>query len=362
MGDGAGLEHSLFFFAAPEDGSATDTYRFILEAAERADQSSLAAVWIPERHFDAFGAPFPNPAVLAAALAVRTDRIQIRAGSVVLPLHDPVRVAEEWSMVQHLAGGRAGIAIASGWHPDDFVLAPHAYSSRREDLPEAVETLQALWAGVTLERRNGVGAHTSFRIHPAPLGQLPLWLTSASEVATWELAGRMGWNVLTALLEQTVDQVRDKAAAYRASRAGVGLDPQAGHVTVMAHSFVGPDLDAARAIVAAPLSQYLRRHLSLLIRTLGDEPEAARVTENDREALVQFAFERYFGSRGMFGTIEDVRHRSEELAAASVNEVAHLIDFGVDRSLVLDHLPSLFELAASAPASFGTRASSGDRW
>jgi hypothetical protein len=61
-------------------------------------------VWLPERHFHPLGGAYPNPALAAAALAVRTRRIRLRAGSVVLPLQDPVTIAEDWSFVDNLSG------------------------------------------------------------------------------------------------------------------------------------------------------------------------------------------------------------------------------------------------------------------
>ena len=80
-----------------------DRYRLLLEGARFADRHGFAAVWTPERHFHAFGGLYPNPAVTGAALAAITERIGIRAGSVVLPLHNPIRVAEEWSVVDNLS-------------------------------------------------------------------------------------------------------------------------------------------------------------------------------------------------------------------------------------------------------------------
>jgi len=91
-------------------------------------QSSQTVMGSPlygsERHFHRFGGSYTNPSVTSAIIAAVTNRIAIRAGSVVLPLHDPIRVAEEWSIVDNLSGGRVGMAIASGWHVDDFVFAP----------------------------------------------------------------------------------------------------------------------------------------------------------------------------------------------------------------------------------------------
>ena len=89
----APMDFSLFYFAADAaEREAGNRYRLLLEGAKFADQHGFSAVWTPERHFHAFGGLYPNPAVTSAAVAMVTERIGIRAGSVVLPLHNPIRV------------------------------------------------------------------------------------------------------------------------------------------------------------------------------------------------------------------------------------------------------------------------------
>src|SRR5262245_34389807 len=83
------MDFSLFYFASADVGESSDKYRLLIEGAKFADTRGFAAVWTPERHFYAFGGLYPNPSVTSAAIATVTERIQIRAGSVVLPLHDP---------------------------------------------------------------------------------------------------------------------------------------------------------------------------------------------------------------------------------------------------------------------------------
>ena len=109
-------------------------------------------MWTPERHFHAFGGLYPNPAVTGAAVAAVTERIKIRAGSVVLPLQNSIRVAEEWSVVDNFSKGRVGISFASGWQINDFVLAPHNYATRKEVMLREIETVRQLWRGETLAR------------------------------------------------------------------------------------------------------------------------------------------------------------------------------------------------------------------
>ena len=139
------LQFSLYFFGNYPAAYDPDKYRLILDGARFADQNNFTAVWLPERHFHALGGFSPNPSLLAAALARETSRIALRGGSVVLPLHHPVRVAEEWAMVDNLSNGRVGMSIASGWHPNDFVFAPDRFERRREICLEDIQTIQKLW-------------------------------------------------------------------------------------------------------------------------------------------------------------------------------------------------------------------------
>ncbi len=89
-------DFSLFFWGN-DDAVGPGKYRLLLDSARYADSRGFRAVWTPERHFHAFGGPYPNPAVTGAAVAAITSNLDIRAGSCVLPLHHPARVAEEWA-------------------------------------------------------------------------------------------------------------------------------------------------------------------------------------------------------------------------------------------------------------------------
>lgn len=102
-------EFSLFYFAADNARDPKDRYKLLLEGAKFADREGFAAIWTPERHFHAFGGLCPNPALTSATIAAITTRLQIRAGSCVLPLHHPIRVAEEWAFVADPARA-AGLA------------------------------------------------------------------------------------------------------------------------------------------------------------------------------------------------------------------------------------------------------------
>jgi len=345
---GRTMDFSLFYFAS--DSGASDSggqgqnrYRLLLEGARFADRNDFEAIWTPERHFHAFGGLYPNPAVTGAAVAAATERVGIRAGSVVLPLHDPVRVAEEWSVVDNLSNGRVAVSIASGWHADDFVLAPERYEERREILVRDLETIQELWRGGSLTRTGGAGRPVEVRIHPPPVqAELPIWYTAAGNPKSFELAGSLGANILTHLLGQSVEALAEKIAIYRRARRAAGHDD--GRVTLMLHTFVGDELERVREEVRGPFREYLRSSTGLLAnlaRGLGQDLGSIQDRPEDLEALLDHAFERYFRADALMGTPESLAGTVEGLRGIGVDEAACLIDFGVETDSALAGLEAL---------------------
>src|SRR3989442_13234040 len=151
------IDFSLCYFASELGGDPRERYRLLIEGAKFADENDFSAVWTPERHFHSFGGLFPNPSVAGAALATLTRRIGIRAGSVVAPLHHPVRIAEEWAVVDNLSHGRVGVSFASGWHAADFVLRPENYADRKAVMADAIEVVRRLWRGEAVDFADGAG-------------------------------------------------------------------------------------------------------------------------------------------------------------------------------------------------------------
>ncbi|MFV0308087.1 MAG: MupA/Atu3671 family FMN-dependent luciferase-like monooxygenase [Desertimonas sp.] len=345
---------SLFYFAAGED-AAKDGYRLLLDSARFADTHGFEAVWTPERHFHAFGGAYPNPSVAGAALAAVTDRVKIRAGSVVQPLHSPIRIAEEWSVVDNLSRGRVGISFAAGWQPNDFVLNPSAYATAKSGLADGIAQVRALWRGESIELPGHDGAPVSVSTLPRPVQpELPVWLTSAGTPATFERAGTLGYNVLTHLLGQSIPQLTENLARYRAAWTAAG-HPGEGRVTLMLHTYLDRDAETAREVAREPMKGYLSTAVGLLKdvasafptfagRTGADADDMFKsLTADEMDQLLEVAAQRYLRTSGLFGTPADVADVVDEVSAAGVDEIACLVDFGIETDLVLDSLDLLDE-------------------
>ncbi|WP_371625632.1 LLM class flavin-dependent oxidoreductase [Streptomyces sp. NBC_01116] len=341
-----------FFGDYPDSGGSArsgsgipEAYDTVLETARFADEHGFSSVWLPERHFDSFGGIFPNPAVLAAAVARETGSVRINAGSVVLPLHDPVRVAEEWSVVDNLSGGRVGIGCATGWHARDFALHPDRFADRRRIAFDHLDEVRRLWRGEAVRRRTGEGAEAELRIRPRPVQEEPpFFLATSGQRASYEEAARRGLGVVTNLMTQTVDELAANVAQYRRTRAECGLDPAAGRVTVLVHTYLGDDHATARAEALEPMVRYLRS--SLLMRSAATatgsrREDVAAASEEDLDYLFRRAYDRYCDRRALIGTPTSVAPLVDALHGAGVDEIAALVDFGMDRERLRSGLERL---------------------
>ncbi len=351
------IDFSLFYFASDAGNDCHDKYRLLIEGAKFADTHGFTGVWTPERHFHPFGGLYPNPALTGAALAMVTERLQIRAGSVVLPLHHPVRVAEEWSMVDNLSKGRAAISIASGWHANDFVLAPDRYATRKEIMWRELETIRKLWRGEPISLPGCTGEKALVKIYPQPIQrELPIWMTSSGDPETFREAGEMGLNLLTHLSGQSIEQLAAKIAIYRAAWRKHGHAGN-GHLSLMLHTFVGPDPALVWETVRQPLWNYLKTYRELSKSISQPQPSTdslAKPAENhsehngnskhfhdEIEAMLNDAVERYFKTSGLFGTPEVCLQTVERLKGIGVDEIACLPDFGIATDTVLHSLQYL---------------------
>jgi len=346
------VEFSLFYFANQgEEDDGGDKYRLILESAKWADQHGFTRLWIPERHFHSFGGLSPNPSILAGVLAAITQKIQICSGSVVLPLHDPIRVTEEWSVVDNISHGRVGLGVACGWVPNDFVISnkQDSFECRKELFAENIQTIRKLWRGDHQLVTNPQGKEIAIQTLPRPIQkELPIWITAAANPETFRQAGDMGVGVLTHLLGQTVGALAEKIVAYRQAWKTAG-HPGKGTITLMLHTFVGSNDKDVHDLVRKPMKQYLAGSLDLAAPHLQSVPflrdsnniDISTLTPEVVDQTLEASFEKYFHMSGLFGSYEKCLDMVDKVEDCGVDEIACLVDFGVNEEIVLGALEDL---------------------
>ncbi|GAB6041221.1 MupA/Atu3671 family FMN-dependent luciferase-like monooxygenase [Endothiovibrio diazotrophicus] len=352
------MKFGILFFsseASSEDAPDTNKYQLLVDAAKYVDQQGFDCICTPERHFDTFGGLFPNPSVTSAALAMITERIQIRSGSLISPLHHPVRIVEEWSVVDNLSGGRVALAFGSGWNVNDFIFSPDRYATRNAEMYRQIELIRHLWSGGSTTQINGRGQEVEIRPQPRPVQkELEIWTTSSGNIDTFVSAGKIGTNLLTHMEHQDDEALREKILRYRQTRQEHGFDPDAGKITLMLHTFLGRDMHYVKQKVRDPLRDYLRAAIDLELKAVagggtasgGYKVKTHEIAEQDTEELLDILFERYFYNIALTGTVEHCAKRVKALQAIGVDEIVCLIDFLDDREAIMESLTYLSRLRA----------------
>lgn len=346
------LDFSLFYFSSSDDINTSNDqenkYKLLFEGAKFADQNGFTAVWTPERHFHQFGGLYPNPSVTGAAIAAITQNVQIRSGSIVAPLHNPLRIAEEWSVVDNISNGRVGLSFASGWQINDFVLYPENYKNRHEIMYQTIETVQSLWKGNAVSLKNSNGNKVETKIFPKPVqSSFPVWITAAGNPDTYKNAGEIGANLLTHLLGQTIEELSEKIKIYKKNWQYKNDANTKPHVTLMLHTFIGKDLESVKQKVYEPFCNYLSSSLDLiknLGKELGQDVDDKDFNSENKQALLSYAFDRYFQTASLFGTPHSCQDLLDKLLEIGVDEVACLMDFGVENKSVLESFSLLKQL------------------
>ncbi|MBZ8119286.1 LLM class flavin-dependent oxidoreductase [Roseovarius sp. LXJ103] len=365
LGSDRGMDFGLYYWGN-DDGVGAQKYHLLLEGARFAEAHGFTSLWTPERHFHAFGGPYPNPSVTGAAVAAVAPGLSVRGGSCVAPLHHPARIAEEWAVIDNLTNGGAGIAFASGWQPDDFILRPeNTPPENKPALYETLKTVRKLWRGEEVAFPTATGGTHSVVTQPRPVSkELPVWVTTAGNPETWREAGALEANVLTHLLGQSIEEVGTKIALYYAALREAGHDPADFKVTMMLHTYLAETRDKAREVAREPMKDYLRSAAGLIKQYAWAFPAFKRpkgvstpfemdlgsLEADELEAILDFAFERYFEDAGLFGTVEDAAARTEQLKAIGVDEIACLIDYGIAPEVVMEGLKPLAEVLRRANA------------
>jgi probable LLM family oxidoreductase len=190
------MEIGVFTFAdvSPDPGGISAAQRLpeLVEEIELADQVGLDVFGIGEHHRPDFAAPAP-PMLLAAA-ASRTSSIRLTSSVTVLSSEDPLRVMEQFSMLDSLSGGRAEIMAGRGAFTETFGLFGYDLADYDELFAEKIDLLLALRTGQPVTwSGNHRAPLVDVVVHPAPVQQpIPVWLAVGGSPNSFVRSGRLG--------------------------------------------------------------------------------------------------------------------------------------------------------------------------
>lgn len=191
------------------------TFDAMRDQARAAEQLGFEILWAHEHHSGSV--MYPDPLMVLAALAPVTERIGLGTNMLLLPIHHPVRVAQDGAMVDILSGGRLHLGVANGYARGDLATFGVAGSHRGARLGAGIELIRALWTEDEVTSSGEDFALEGFRLFPRPLQKpAPAIYVGGHAPKAIDRAARLGDQYLISTT-QSIDQVAALVRAYHQS-------------------------------------------------------------------------------------------------------------------------------------------------
>ncbi|MCH7606511.1 MAG: LLM class flavin-dependent oxidoreductase [Chloroflexi bacterium] len=253
------MEFGVFYqLPCADDQSPADRYADTIAQAQLADELGFDAVWLAELHFNPRFSIMSAPLLVAAAIAQTTRRIKVGTAVNLVPLHHPIRLAEETATLDVISGGRCIFGIGRGSNPRQFEGYGVDVAGGRQRFTEAVDFILKAWTNEEFSYRGEHYQAENLRIMPKPQQKPhpPVYIASNSP-DTFELVGSMGHNILVAPLVVSMQGAVDGLAVYRETLLEHGHDPAEAKINVNVPVYVTEDRNKARAALEPSFENYL---------------------------------------------------------------------------------------------------------
>lgn len=195
-------------------GTDRDRYATALEMAAYADQEGFDLLVLSEHHGDE-GAYLPSPLVFGAAIAARTERIMITVSALLVPLHDPIRLAEDLAVLDLISGGRVSFVAGIGYRPGEYHLLQKDWNRRGSILEEDLEVMLQAWSGEPFEY---LGETVQVLPRPVQRPHPTVYIGGSSEISA-RRAARLGLGLFPAVGDDHLEEV------YREECERLGREP-----------------------------------------------------------------------------------------------------------------------------------------
>ena len=213
----------------PSAGRDSETfYRQVLDQIEWAERVGYRSVWLTEHHFVEDGYT-PSPLVLGGAIASRTRKMRIGTSLMLLPLHDPVRLAEDSATLAIITGGRFDLGVGAGYRELEFEAFGRKVSHRGSLMEEGCAAIRRAWSGESIARSGRRFTYPD--VHVTPVATTPPRLLIGAKVSAGiDRAARLGDGFLST---SNVAAMEYLDAVVRNGRQGDDVSVHAGQWAIV---------------------------------------------------------------------------------------------------------------------------------
>ncbi len=336
------MRYSLFSVNDHHPGlprTITQLYAEVMRQCEYGERLGYDTFFCAEHHFHEYGV-VPDPAVMLSALAQRTSKIRLGTAISILTFHDPRRIAETYSMVDLMSGGRLVFGVGSGYLAHEFVGFGNEPKEKRDRFNENLDIVKRLMAGETLAYKGRFSASDKAVLNVLPHdGRVPpMYVAVLAREAAYHV-GKQQNRIFTVPYASCKDfeDIGTLLAEYRRGRAEAGMPEDDDDHVFTLHTYVARTDAEARAQCKAAYDLYVATRLY--------------AKRHEYEDILANGI-------CLFGSVETVAGKVAALHAMGIRHVATMHNFGAQPAELVERSMQLFaeEVMPAAAALAGTAA------
>jgi len=302
-----------------------ERFRTIVEQVAYGEEIGFESVWLAEHHFHPFAGIFSSPPVIGAAIAQRTATMRIGTAVLLVPYHNPLRVAEDYATLDCLSNGRVEFGVGHGFVKWEALTFGIPLDDLRDRFKENLDVVLKAWREPKLDHKGRFHEYHGVEVLPRPV-QEPhptVWMAATTSVESFEYSGAQGFHMMLIPFLNEVEELREKMQVYFKARQAAGYDPSSARVLGVYHAYVGENSVEAREAAAHGLHEYHSAAQAAHSLTPGmADPASYRSHERHRAAMKRLTFDELVEQcRVLVGSAEEVRDK-----VAYVRERLYLTD------------------------------------
>ena len=326
------MEFGLFVeFPSREGTTQAQIFKDSMELIQAAEDSGSEGVWLAEYHFDPGRSVLSAPVTVAGAVAARTKKVKIGLAVHVLPLRNPVQIAEEIATLDHLSDGRLDFGIGRAAFPRIYQGYGFDYAESRDRFDECLEIILRSWTEERFSFKGKFYQYDDLCVVPKPLQKPhPPIRIGATSADTFELVGRMGYPIfINPSRVTTLLDLKPLVAEFHQAREKAGHTGQV-DVGLRVPVYVAETKEKAYSEPKESTMFQMQRLINVITQSIG---EAGISAGDDRaaqaERLKAMTYEDVLANTVVYGTPESVVERLQQLQEElGLTQVIYEVNFG----------------------------------
>ena len=256
-------------------------YREFIEQCTLADTVGFDSVWMAEYHFNPRFSVMPSPLLVGAAVAKCTSNISIGTAVNLLPLHHPVRLAEEVATLDIISDGRVLFGVGRGSNPEHYSGLSVDVDEARPRFLEGLQVVKASWADENVSHKGQYYDIQDLAVEPKPIQKPhpPIYI-AANSVDTFPIVGELGHNILVTPLIIGTQGVVENLSVYRNSLVDNGHNIDDVKIIPTLAACVSDNRNKARELLGATIDNYLN------VLKSGQSRRSSRAQELTAESIL----------------------------------------------------------------------------